>query len=264
MEWALEEGAKNAIGIDDRTNDGVTPLHQSLLSGAIESAVSLVKHGASVTVKDNTGGGTLHMVAAQKGGRMSIDVALSHGCTVNDLDTNGRTPLMYSAWGDEKESVEFLLSKGADPTRVGKVFDKNGDTALGIAKSDEVRTILETATLEFIEKKKKIKAKVTEAVAVAAAEAVLAELELKAEKAKKNKAKNERKKRKKKEDAAGAAADPAAGAAAAALELQATEAFNLKKPTATPPSAPSLPPPPPGPPPQTLAQLALSPSSRRT
>ena len=121
--------------------------------------------------------------------------------------------------GDEKESVEYLLSKGADPTRVCEI----GDTALGLATSDEVRTILETATLEFIEKKKKIKAKVTEAVAVAAAEVVLAELELKAEKAKKN----EKKKRKKKE---------AAGAAAAALELQSTEAFNKKKPTATPPS----------------------------
>ena len=137
---------------------------------------------------------------------------------------------MYSAWGDEKESVEFLLSKGADPTRVGML----GETALAVAKSDEVRTILETATLEFIEKKKKIKAKVTEAVAVAAAEAVLAELELKAEKAKKNKANNERKKRKKE----------AAAAAAATLELQATEAFNPKKPTATPPSAPEQTPPP--------------------
>ena len=42
LEWALEEGAKNGIGINDRNNWGATPLLQSLLSGAIERAGLLV------------------------------------------------------------------------------------------------------------------------------------------------------------------------------------------------------------------------------
>ena len=38
LEWALEEGAKNGIGIDDRKYNGFTPLHVSVFAGAIESA----------------------------------------------------------------------------------------------------------------------------------------------------------------------------------------------------------------------------------
>ena len=55
--------------------------------------------------------------SAAEGGDVSIiEMTLSRGFDVNSKDSLGRMPLMIAAAKGKKQAVDFLLSKGADPS----------------------------------------------------------------------------------------------------------------------------------------------------
>lgn len=63
------------------------------------------------------------------------------GADVNAVDKNGRTPLMTAALIDDPEIVQMLFAAGARPEFV----NKDGETALSVAKSREVERLIRRA-----------------------------------------------------------------------------------------------------------------------
>lgn len=89
------------------------------------------------TTPINSGSGVkpIHL-AASNGSIDAIQVLLSYGATVDDLDNNGQTPLFFSR---DPETAKFLLSKGA------KIDKKNnrGQTAADMAGRQDVKRFLQ-------------------------------------------------------------------------------------------------------------------------
>lgn len=89
----------------------------------------LVKEGADVKFRSYDGRTSLHL-AASCGLTNLFASLLSAGLSINEIDDQGMTPLMYACQNSESvEAVRMLLSKGADVTPV----DESGYTAYDYA-----------------------------------------------------------------------------------------------------------------------------------
>jgi ankyrin repeat protein len=166
----IERGAD----VNPRNGRG-TPLMQAALNGASESVVILLENGADATIlndegqmalqevgehclspeaalalakQSKAGPGILNdaLLAAANGPHERSCLAfagalLDSGADVNARAGSGDTPLILAAAWDEREMVEFLLSRGADPT----LKNHNGHTARRAATSTEIGALLKAA-----------------------------------------------------------------------------------------------------------------------
>jgi len=71
----------------------------------------------------------------------SVKVLLEQGAEVNSADPHGNTALILAAQKGHPQVAKYLLTKGAD---VGKT-NRLGQTAMDVAKDEEMRTILKEA-----------------------------------------------------------------------------------------------------------------------
>ncbi|MFQ6039423.1 MAG: sigma-70 family RNA polymerase sigma factor [Candidatus Poribacteria bacterium] len=76
VECLLEHGAK----VDDRNNDGQTPLHAAMESGNLKAAELLIKHGAEINAKDKQGKTPLKL-ALEKENEAVADLLRRRGAT---------------------------------------------------------------------------------------------------------------------------------------------------------------------------------------
>ena len=117
-------------------------LHIAADAGNLDTVKFFIEIGASVDQQSTNGVPPLISAAAQ-GNVDMINLLLDWGANTNieaDKKTNRLvTPLMAASAGDSRECVELLLKAGADTA----VQNNNGETALDLAKSDEVRSLLE-------------------------------------------------------------------------------------------------------------------------
>ncbi|MEZ0325126.1 MAG: ankyrin repeat domain-containing protein [Fimbriimonas sp.] len=92
-----------------------TALTASLLDGADDLALALVRAGANVNSRSEAQITPL-MVAAQFGRPVeTLKLLIDHGADVNAQNVWGDTPLHLAARNGDKAAVRFLLSNGADP-----------------------------------------------------------------------------------------------------------------------------------------------------
>jgi ankyrin repeat protein len=125
VRWLLAHNAN----VGARDEDGDTPLHFAADKGFADVAEDLIKAKADVNARNLSRSTPLHK-AADRAATDVCKLLVEHGALVNAKDVDGDTPLHQAAAsgssGDEDapttalkavsvETVEYLLSKGADP-----------------------------------------------------------------------------------------------------------------------------------------------------
>ncbi|KAL3688117.1 hypothetical protein R1sor_014426 [Riccia sorocarpa] len=113
-----------------RDNDGSVPLGEALAGGYETTAALLYENGARLTPESNSG--KLFCLAATEGNRMLLRQFLEYGIDVNVRSDEGWTALHAAVRENQKQTVEFLLVKGADP----RIPDKQGVTPLALAQEE--------------------------------------------------------------------------------------------------------------------------------
>ena len=104
----------------------VSGFHISAVSGGHKEIVELLlDHGADVNQKGENGRTPLH-VAVTYGNKEIVKLLLDHGADVNQKNKQGRTPLHVAFTRGNKEIVKLLLDHGADVN----ARSKNGETPL--------------------------------------------------------------------------------------------------------------------------------------
>jgi hypothetical protein len=98
--------------------------------GEAESVRALLRHGAQVNAKDDSGATAL-LAAASNGHGETVQLLISAGADVNARNNIGRTALLSAAANRYAEIVRTLMKAGADVN----AKDEDGKTALLLAAS---------------------------------------------------------------------------------------------------------------------------------
>ena len=120
----IAEGA----AVDEKDDNGATPLIIAAYSGQGDVAAFLISEGADVRAKDSNDTSALH--AAAIGGYKGVaELLLAEGVDVDAKDAEGATPLGWAAYFGYEDVVALLLLKGADVN----ARDNRGSTPLHAA-----------------------------------------------------------------------------------------------------------------------------------
>nr|WP_223158783.1 ankyrin repeat domain-containing protein [Wolbachia endosymbiont of Pentalonia nigronervosa] len=180
IEFFLNEGMSvNDIAI----GNGWTPLHYTAWKGHVNTAKFLVERGANINAKDNISntpiilgawhgqldivtyfisdenvnvntrdgkgndGRTILHYAAQNDKLEVVKFLVEKGADINAIATgNGWTPLHYASWNGHMDVVKYLVEKGSNVN----AQTNNGDTALDLALSIQVKNFLRQPQLDLI------------------------------------------------------------------------------------------------------------------
>ena len=113
VEALIRGGAK--VNVKD-PDTGVTPLHQAVTLGRLESTKLLLASGAYLTAQDSEGGTPFH-ACALKGQASTLKYLLSQPGAkeaINLPDSKDRMPLHKAAYRGSAECIQLLLKAGAD------------------------------------------------------------------------------------------------------------------------------------------------------
>ncbi|CAM9096204.1 unnamed protein product, partial [Hapterophycus canaliculatus] len=127
-ESIVNELIKAGADVNGRHNTGHTPLHCCAMEGQEEMMRKLLSAGANPTLASVEGQTALH-TAAQWGNPREVKTLAAAGAKVDARCTKGYTPLRLAAWKGTAESVKACLEVGAD---VG-VKDDMGNSILSVA-----------------------------------------------------------------------------------------------------------------------------------
>ena len=134
VQTLLEHGADT----ESRSSHDATPLHDSAVMNAIDTALLLLEYEADVDAKDVHGGTALHF-AAERNFATMVQHLLDHGARINAKTHEGATALYLAAGNGGQETVEVLLRNGAG-TEIG---DDEGITPIYVAIREYHETIVE-------------------------------------------------------------------------------------------------------------------------
>jgi ankyrin repeat protein len=133
VEDCLKDGADPNIPVD-----GKLPLVESARVGSISLVEMLVKYGANIDLKDDTGQSPLFAASIYaKQTWDCIRFLVARGADINTYDESGNTPLMLCSIHNQPDLAEFLLGHGAKtdhPNRTGR-------TPLGMAMEYGMREV---------------------------------------------------------------------------------------------------------------------------
>lgn len=129
----VEQGAR----VNARNDEKQTPLMRLDDDSPPELAEYLLNAGAKVNAVDKEGSTAL-MKAAKYASAEIVRLLINAGADVNAADKKGWTALMHAAYGDDLEKVRLLLNAGAE------VNAKNdeGETAWDQTTNEEVEDLL--------------------------------------------------------------------------------------------------------------------------
>ena len=108
--------------VNYRYPTGPTALQMATKFGRADIVEWLLTHGVNASTPDEDGYTPLHMAAFAEALETPLRIRLmqsllNHGAAVDQVSVEGVTPLHIAASLYDKDAVEFLLSKGADPLR---------------------------------------------------------------------------------------------------------------------------------------------------
>ncbi|CAM9316167.1 unnamed protein product [Scytosiphon promiscuus] len=112
-ESCMRELIKAGADVNGRHNTGHTPLHCCAMEGQGEMMKELLDAGANPTLASVEGQTALH-TAAQWGNPREVKTLAAAGAKVDARCTKGYTPLRLAAWKGTAESVKACLEVGAN------------------------------------------------------------------------------------------------------------------------------------------------------
>ncbi|KAI9344405.1 osteoclast-stimulating factor [Obelidium mucronatum] len=133
-----KEGLVPANYVGESTTEIENPVHEAAKRGNIAFLNELLNAGVSVNGLDKAGNSPLHW-AARSGKHEIVKMLLEKNAAINARNKLGDTPLHNAAWGGHLGVVSLLLSQ---PEIQVSVKNKDGVTAQGLAKTDEVASLL--------------------------------------------------------------------------------------------------------------------------
>ncbi len=108
--YLIEQGAD--INLKDAYNGSV--LHYAAFMGNLEIAELLLKKGTTSINEGDTDNMTPLHLACDRGHPEVVKLLLDHGADIEARDSMGRTPLMFTAGSRNMEVVHILIERGAD------------------------------------------------------------------------------------------------------------------------------------------------------
>jgi len=132
----LEQGAD----VNARNEDKYTPLHWAARTNSEAVARVLLEQGADINAQDEYKLTPLHR-AARTNSEAVARVLLEQGADPNAQDKWKQTPLHVAAYHNREAVARVLLEQGADIN----ARDNDKETPLHLAKTDAMRTLLQSA-----------------------------------------------------------------------------------------------------------------------
>jgi ankyrin repeat protein len=130
---AVRERLSEGDELEDRSNDGYTPLHFAAWFGRLEVARLLLGRGADPnSVAQNDSRATPLHSAVTSRHRDLAALLLALGASANAVQKDGHTPLHLAARNGDEGVVDLLLLRGADPTRPAD----DGKTPIDLAEEN--------------------------------------------------------------------------------------------------------------------------------
>lgn len=120
-------------------NSGQTPLYLAAINAQENIAQALIKLGASVSQGDYDQILPIHCAVAANSLNLIKLLLNQNPSHINARMSSGFTPLFLAARVGNVESLQFLLSQGADPA----ITSHNGVTPLQIAKENNHKTVVD-------------------------------------------------------------------------------------------------------------------------
>jgi len=125
----LRRAIAEKMDVNSKSEDSYTALIYAAYYGHDEAVKLLLDAGAEPCVGDKKGNTAL-MGAIFKGVEPVFNLLVDR-CDVNQLNSQGQTPLMYASLFGREAMAQILLEKGANKD----LRDANGYTAEGLAES---------------------------------------------------------------------------------------------------------------------------------
>ena len=100
-------------------HDAGVPFDDQAISLAVDKGMMGLVDSALADPKKPIGSATL-VSTVNAGQIVLVNKILDQGVPVNDIDGNGRSPLIYAAMKDNEDIVTLLLAKGADVNKVNE------------------------------------------------------------------------------------------------------------------------------------------------
>jgi ankyrin repeat protein len=113
---SVETLVDRGMAVDDRDEEGRTPLMTAAAFGSVEVAELLLVRGADAKARDTANGDTPLHFAALSGGVAVAKLLIAHGAEIGAGSAPAcATPLHYAAVFGQLRMIEFLVANGADP-----------------------------------------------------------------------------------------------------------------------------------------------------
>ena len=129
---ALAEMMLRQVKDDERELEKKSPpMHRAAYLGLTDAVQSLLRIGSDPMQVDSLNETPLHKAVRE--GHAGTVAALLESCNVNAEGTMGMTPLHWACVTGNRDIVELLLSRGADPYKRDECLD--GLTAAAMAES---------------------------------------------------------------------------------------------------------------------------------
>lgn len=127
--YLIEQG----LDINARDNDGATPIYFATGNANFKMFKLFWDKGTDPRIKPNDGE-TILMEAAAGGDTIIINFLLENDfpeliigesmrSSVNNVDNENDTPLMYAVYNDNIEAASLLIAKGADVSHVNEIWE---------------------------------------------------------------------------------------------------------------------------------------------
>jgi ankyrin repeat protein len=155
LHWAARAGNESVVrylitsgaNLDALTDAGVslmveTPLDYAVWYNHKNIVLMLLAAGANV----ESAGHVFHWPLQAAVSMGAIDLAetmLKYGADLNRTGVDGYTALHHAIFDNQKESIDFLLSKGADPNYRDIEFGEAAQTPLQLAQKQGAKEIVE-------------------------------------------------------------------------------------------------------------------------
>jgi uncharacterized protein len=123
----IERLLKAGADPNSTSEAGQTALMTAALAGKVDAVKMLLAHGAKVNVQEPTKGQTALMWAAAEGNTAAAEALVEFGADIKAKSKTGYTPLLFAVRGGHKDTVQALLSHGANSNDVAP----DGTSALG-------------------------------------------------------------------------------------------------------------------------------------